>query len=417
MRVIILGAGGAGLSAARTLLEHAPNTQLTLVSQEECPPYSPVVLPYYIEGRLDKEQMCLLNAQDLPPSVALVTGSPVQRIEPARHRVVLADGRALAYDRLVIGTGATPVAPDLPALRGARYAVLRTLADAEHIVAAQPRKTAVLGAGPVAVELAVALKKRGLDVSLIVRSRIMRRLLDPDFSAIVEDLLAKGGVDLLLGQHIKEVHQGGSGSTPDSLEILTNRTTVQCDLLVVAMGVKPNLDFLEDTGIAIGASGGIIVDETMRTNDEHIYAVGDCAETTDLLTGERGINAIWPEAITQGRVAALSILGFDVAYHGGIPRNVINVFATPVYSAGSLIGEKVTTETPLARIRHTFADGHLVGTQIIGEVRPGSILAPIVKAATHPNWLASHLRLAATRSDNDPAPDRQPASETQGSAQ
>jgi len=381
MNIVILGAGGAGLSAAKTILEDEPSARLTIVYREDCLPYSPVVLPYYIEGTLSKEGMCLLSGRDMPDNVDLVQGREVRSIDTAARKVGLDDGRAIGYEKLLICMGASPTMPTLPGLDRESCFVLRTLADADRMLAELPERSkeiAILGAGPVGVEAAVALKKRGLRVSLIGRSRIMRRLFDPDFSEAIKDILVKEGVTVLLGQHIKEVR----GVPPRGVVVVTDRSRIASDMLVVAWGVKPNLDFLRGSGIARGESGGIAVDEKMRTSADHVYAAGDCVETSDYVTGERGINAIWPEAIAQGRIAALNMIGAEVAYPGGVSRNVVNIFGTPVFSAGSLIGDKKTTVTPLARVRYTFADGRIVGVQIIGEPRRGGILAPILKGAT-----------------------------------
>lgn len=386
MSIVILGAGGAGLSAVKTIVENAPEERLTVVYREDCLPYSPVVLPYYIEGTLSKEDMCLLSGRGMPAGVDLVQGREVCSIDTAGLKVKLDDGRAIGYEKLLICMGASPTLPALPGLEHGCCFVLRTLADADRILAELPGrsgKVAILGAGPVGVELAVALKKRGLGVSLIGRSRIMRRLFDPDFSEAIGDILSKQGVEVLLGQHVEEVR----AARPRGAVVVTDQVRIACDMLVVAWGVKPNLGFLQGSGIVTGESGGIAVDEHMRTSVERVYAAGDCVETKDYVTGERGINAIWPEAVAQGRIAALNMIGGDVGYSGGVSRNVVNIFGTPVFSAGSLRGEKKTAVTPFGRIRYTFVERRIVGVQIIGEPPRQGILAPILKGATHPDWL------------------------------
>jgi phenylglyoxylate dehydrogenase epsilon subunit len=388
MNILILGAGAAGLSAAKTILENEPSARLTIVQREDCLPYSPVVLPYYIEGKISKQDMCLLGDRNWPPGVEAVRGKAVRSIEQTGRggRVALDDGRVIGYERLLICTGASPAMPDPAALAGKNFVVLRTLEDADRILSAGAKRIATLGAGPVAVELAIALKRKGLEVTLIVRSRVMRRLFDPDFSEIIKDIMVAGGVDVLLGQSITEPR----GTPPET--VLVDRTGIACDMLVVALGVKPNLDFLQGSGITTGGSGGIVVDGKMRTSVDYVYAAGDCAETEDYVTGKRGINAIWPEAVVQGKIAALNMIGAQVTYPGGISRNVINVFGVPVFSAGSLVGEKKTVLTPLARVRYTFRDARIVGIQSIGEVSKGSILAPILKGSKHPDWLLRSLR-------------------------
>jgi NADPH-dependent 2,4-dienoyl-CoA reductase/sulfur reductase-like enzyme len=310
--------------------------------------------------------------------------------------VRLDDGQDIGYEKLLICMGASPTMPSLPGLERERCFVLRTLADADGMLAelsARSKEIAILGAGPVGVEVAVALKKRGFRVTLIGRSRIMRRLFDPDFSEAIGHILIKEGVTVLLGQNIREVR----GAPPRGVVVVTDAARIASDMLIVAWGVKPNLDFLRGSGIARGESGGIAVDDKMRTSVDHVYAAGDCVETVDYVTGGRGINAIWPEAVLQGRIAAFNIIGGDAVYPGGVSRNVVNVFGTPVFSAGSLVGDKRTIVTPLSRVRYTVADGRIVGVQVIGEPRRGGIVSPILKRATHPEWLLGTRGLSAAR--------------------
>ena len=243
----------------------------------------------------------------------------------------------------------------------------------------------IIGAGPVAVELAVALKSRGLKVTIIARSRIMRRLFDPDFSEIIRRIMIRNEVEVLVGQKILEIK-----GNPVS-QVITDQFNIDCDMVIVATGVRPNTDFLKGSGIQLGKNGGIKVNKTIQSSLPDIFAAGDCTEVPDYITGQRRQNAIWPEAVEQGRIAALNIQGEYTEYQGAIQRNVVNIFDVPVLSIGHLEGKRETLLTSGVWRRYTKIEGRIVGTQIIGEIKTCGFMTSVIKKSTHPQWLSDKV--------------------------
>lgn len=379
MHLVIIGNGGAAVSAIRTIRRFNRDLAITCISSEPVPHYSPILLPYYIEGRID--EFGLFHRSDvLVPDLntRFIHGTAAIGVNTTRTSVMLEDGTCIRYDVLLIATGASPVVPPIPGCDDVDAFVLRTLADARRIRECNSRHTVIIGTGPVAVELGIALARRGKRATLVGRSRIMRRIFSPAVSERIAELLARNGVEVVLGQQDIKL---------EAERVVTAERAIDCDAVVIATGVRPNTGFLADSGITIGDKGGIIVDFRMHTSVPDIYAAGDCVQAPDYLTGKPVINAIWPEAIEQGRIAALNILGMNAVYRGGLPRNVINIFDVPALSVGYLIGEMCTREFSGGWITTYKQNGQVVGLESIGILHQHGYLPIFYKHASYPDWL------------------------------
>jgi NADPH-dependent 2,4-dienoyl-CoA reductase/sulfur reductase-like enzyme len=373
MRVVIVGAGAAGMSAVETISAHDANVQLSIISKDKGLPYSPVALPEYIEGRISKEQMLLWDeAFCAKRNLDLILGKAVAKVYPNERRIALDDGSVFSYDKLLIASGALPVLPEQ--LKGRKGVfVLRTMEDAEAIRRQVKERVILYGAGAVATKLAVAFRRMGVDVILICRSRMLRRLFDEDICLIIHDLLTINGVKII-GLH---PHVRLSGDPVDRLGVGTQE--LPCDGVVVALGVSPNTSFVDGQHIRLGASGGIIVNGRMETSAPHVYAAGDCIETNDVTTGQSQVVALWPPAVEQGRIAALNMLGIEAHYEGTLSQNVVDVFGTPFASIGSLDGEKVDRTTGSSISRFTIQKEKIVGCQLVGDISNAGLLSARIK--------------------------------------
>ncbi len=377
--LVIIGNGGTAVSAVRTLRASGWRGEITIISREPFAHYSPILLPYYIEGRIEESALFHRGEVLVPdPRIQFIRGTAVIGVDTTGNSVMLEDGTDIHYDVLLIATGASPIVPAIPGHDNVDALVLRTLADARRIRDRDLRHTAIIGTGPVAVELGIALARQGKKVTLIGRSRVMRRIFSPAVAARIAAILTDNGVEVMLGQRDIALEPGW---------VVTVERAIDCDAVVIATGVRPNTDFLVDSGITIGDKGGIIVDSRMRTAVSGVYAAGDCVQAPDYLTGAPIINAIWPEAVEQGRIAALNILGMDAVYRGGIPRNVINIFDVPVLSVGYLSGDAKREEFPGGWITTYTHEGQVIGMEIIGELHQHGYLPTLYKHASYPDWL------------------------------
>ena len=373
MKVVIVGAGAAGMSAAETISDHDASVQLSVISKDRGLPYSPVALPEYIEGRVSREQMLLWDDKfRAKRNLDFMAGRAVVGVHPNERKVALDDGSVLSYDKLLIASGASPVLPEELKSRKGVF-VLRTMEDAEAIRRQVKERAIVYGAGAVATKVAVAFRRMDVDVILICRSRILRRVFDEDICQIIHDILTINGVKII-GLH---THVHLSGDPVDRLRIGTQE--LSCDGVVVALGVSPNTSFVDSQHIRLGASGGVIVNGRMESSASHVYASGDCIETNDITTGRSQVVALWPLAVEQGRTAALNMLGRETHYEGTLAQNVVDVFGTSFASIGSLDGEKIDKTTGGSISRFTIQKDKIVGCQLVGDINKAGLLSAGIK--------------------------------------
>jgi NADPH-dependent 2,4-dienoyl-CoA reductase/sulfur reductase-like enzyme len=373
MRIIIVGAGAGGTSAAETIREYDKNSEITVVNEDKEFPFSPVALPEYIEGRISKEQLFLWDNDFINKmSVNFLSGKSVVNVYPHEKKVVLDDDSILFYDKLLIASGASPIlTEDLVNRKG--VFTLRTIKDAEAIRHHIKERVVIYGAGAVAVKIAIALHKVGVDVIMLCRSRVLRRLFDEDICRLIHDLLIANGIKIVgIHEQMRII-----GDPVERLRIGTQE--FKCDGMIAALGVTPNTSFLTDQAVRLGSLKGILVNERMQTSAADVYAAGDCTETQDITSGERYVMALWPPAVEQGKVAALNMLDINAIYEGTLSQNVIDIFDTPFASIGSLDGEKIDISKHGVVNRFTIKKGKIIGAQLVGDVDNAGLISSCIK--------------------------------------
>ena len=356
MRHVIIGAGGAGTAVAETIRANSED-EIIVINREKTLPYSPAALPYYIEGSVRREKLFIWDWHFIRSnSIDYIMGREVKRVDTERKKVILDNGEEIEYDKLLISSGAKPRI--VPQFDRENVIGVRTLEDAERLRKVKGR-VIIIGAGPVAVETAIALKKIGADPIIICRSRILRRLFDEDISNIIRDVMILNGVKVLFEKSIEIIGDPAEG-------IKAPCGVIYGDLIVAALGVTPNLNFL-DGKIKLGEHGGILTNEKMETNVKDVYAAGDCAETKDVISGRYGIFAIWPLAREQGRVAGYNMLGHEKHYRGSINMNIIKIFDKVFASIGTFMGarKEIWHGSHIAKL--FIENGRLNGAQLVGK--------------------------------------------------
>jgi NADPH-dependent 2,4-dienoyl-CoA reductase/sulfur reductase-like enzyme len=371
VRVLILGAGPAGLTAAGGLRELAPaqslDPEITIVSAEPGPPYSPPAMAdYFLTGR---DSSLYWQGPDICQKlrVNFRSGVAVQSVIPHKHCVVLRDGGELEYDRLVIATGSRLFAPldgyDLPGAYN--FKSLTAARDlVEHARRGEVRTALIVGAGFIGVEVALLLRSLGLDVTMVERHRVMPNVLDEETSKLVLDELERRDITVRLRTEAVRFtgHDRVTGVALDNGEIL------HADAYIAATGVKPNVDYLDGSGLDIG--WGVRVDNKMRTNLPDTWAAGDVAESVDRVSGERFVHAIWPNARSQGEIVARDILGYATDYQGAEQMNSMKHLGLPIIAAGKTGGDRVLRLRRGDSLRKIFlTKGRIVGFQLAGDIR------------------------------------------------
>jgi nitrite reductase (NADH) large subunit len=391
--VVIIGTGGAGISAIRTIRLIDEKCKITAISQEDQMPYSPCSLPHLIGGDIEKKNIYRVEKDFFKKNnVKALLGTKVSRIIP-KDKTVPADDGKIKYDKLLIAAGSVPLRPPIPGIDTTGVFTLGNMADADKIlkwVRKGAKKAIVLGAGFIGVECAIALRKLGLQVSVFeMLDWVLPKMLDEDASGEVQKVLEREGIEFHLGQQVSEITGKGKVSG-----VLAGKKKTSCGMVVLGIGVRPNTEFLKGSGVKV--NHGVVVDEHMRTSVKDIYAAGDIVEADDRIRGTKRVNAIWPNAIEQGRIAGYNISGQDKAYDGVESINILDVYGVPVLSMGMSSFELKDFEVEKSKTNRSFKklllkDGKIAGVQMIGAIGNSGYLLGLVKKGVEVDDIREHL--------------------------
>ena len=371
MRLIIIGAGPAGVTVVETLRQYGSPAEIVMLTDEPFAPYSPPAMVAYFETG---EDVHFWRGQDFAErmEVDYRSGTRVVAVMPEKHAIRLEGGETLDYDRLVIATGGRLYAPvdgsDKPGIYN-----FKSLTAAEELLglvqSGKAQTALIVGAGFVGVEIGLLLADLGLQVTQLVRSRVMRSMLDSETSELVLGMMEARGVRVVRGADADAVAFLGE---PRAQAVrMRSGAEMTADLLVAATGLRPNIEFLAGSGIECGF--GILVDEHQRTNFADIYSAGDVAETKERLTGERFVHAIFPNAVEQGRVVAHNLLGFDVAYAGADNMNSLKHLGLPVMAVGHMQGEELRLRKSDTLRKIWLQNGRITGFRLTNDVSSAGI--------------------------------------------
>jgi nitrite reductase (NADH) large subunit len=376
MKIVIIGAGPAGVSAVETIRAHDRQSEIQMLSSEPFPPYSPPAMAdHFIHG----SNAHLWRGQDWPEALGVdyKSGSAVIGVDVENHLLRLADGGNIDYDRLVIATGSRLYAPvegaELPGVYNFKsLSAAQTLI--ERVKSGEAQQALIVGAGFIGMEIALLLRKLGVAVTQVeMTEQVMPAMLDMDTARLTLKFMQQKGVEVSL--NTKAVAFVGNGKAEGVR--LESGESLYADVLIAATGVRPNLEFLEGSGIAHG--WGITVDESLRTTQSDIYAAGDVVEVPDLLTGETYVHAIFLNAVEQGNVVGLNILGFDSRYDGAHRMNSLKHLDLPIMAAGLKTGDEVLQTKRNGSLRTVYLqENQVVGFQMVGDIKSAGVLRALM---------------------------------------
>lgn len=324
MRYVIIGNSAAGISAAQAIRRIDPGGALSLFSEEMTWGYSRILTAYLLAGTLQKEDICRWGPDFYRANnIDIHLNQRVARVLPEETCIELSSGERYLYDRVLIATGARAKPLEVEGASLGGVFTLRTLADAEAISkrCEGARGVLVVGGGLVAMKVVDGLLKRGLRLTMVIASRqVLSQMLDPQAAKMVRQRLQEAGVTIQTGVSVARIgEREGNFSWVET----DAGQRIKADLMIVGKGVIPNTSLVTDTAIAV--RDGIVVDQHMRTNVENVYAAGDVAEAPNLLKGGHSVNAIWPSAVWQGKVAGHNMAGGRVSYPGNVRMNILEV--------------------------------------------------------------------------------------------
>ncbi len=395
---VILGAGPAGVIAAETIRKHAPFDAITLVGDEVEPPYSRMAIPYLLMGNIDERGTYLRKDPSHFQGLKIdqVTDR-VKSVNTAAKTVAFESGKSLTFDRLLIATGSHPARPPISGMDSAGVHPCWTLEDARKIMALAQSGARVLqmGAGFIGCIIMEALTSRHVKLSVVeMGDRMVPRMMGPMAGGMIRDWCEAQGVQVFTGTRVEAIEPPAQPGSPLKVR-LSGGQTVEADLVISATGVKPNIGFLESSGIT--CLQGVLTDEHLQTNVPGIYAAGDCAEAFDKVSGKTIVSAIQPNAVEQARVAALNMVapaGQPQAELKGVTQiNVLDTLGLISASFGNWEGvpggEQVALTDRQANGgmgRHLslqFKDDVLVGCNSVGWTEHVGVMRGLVEGSVH----------------------------------
>jgi nitrite reductase (NADH) large subunit len=389
MKILIIGAGPAGVTAAEAVRTFNRQSEITLLTDEPYQPYSPPAMAdHFINGT----DLHFWRPADWAEQTGVEyrKGVKVESIDPGTHQVRLLDGEKIQYDRLLIASGAKLYAPvqgaDLPGIYN-----FKSLSAAENLVSrvrtGHASTALIVGAGFIGMEIALLLRELGMKVTqLEMLDQVMASMLDADTASIAVKLMRTRGIDVRL--YTKAVAFFGKGKA--EAVRLESGEELKADVLIAATGVMPNLELLHGSGI--NARRGISVDEHLQTSVPDIYAAGDCIESPYRLTGEKYVHAIFPNAVEQGRVAGMNMAGYMVTYEGADRMNSLKHLGLPIMAAGEKQGERVLQEQRGDQLKTIYLqDSRLVGFQLAGDIKNAGIYHALMTQKYDVSKLESQL--------------------------
>jgi len=371
MKHVILGAGPAGVIAAETIRKHAPDDQIVLVGDEPEPPYSRMAIPYLLIGNIGESGTYLRRGADHFADLRIeLKRGRATRLDSGSNSVLLDDGDTLIYDRLLIATGSSPATPPIPGIDLPGVRACWTLADARAIAqrATPGARVLQMGAGFIGCIIMEALAARGVQLSVVeMGDRMVPRMMGPTAGGMIKDWCQAKGVKVFTGTRVARIE----AAEGDALTVtMSSGETMECDLVISATGVRPNIGFLVDN--AVRCLVGVLTDEHLQTTVPGIYAAGDCAEAFDAISGKTIVSAIQPNAADQARVAALNMVGRRAALRGVTQINVLDTLGLISTSFGDWEGHpggehvELTDRHAGRHLSLQFDGERLVGCNSIG---------------------------------------------------
>jgi len=422
MHLVMIGGSDAGISAALRALELDPGSEVTVVVADAYPNFSICGIPYYLSGEVTQwRNLAHRTIADLERAgMGLRLDTTAHRIDVADHKLLItgADGNEdlLAYDKLIVGTGAVPVRPPMGGLSGPdalgaadgvhllhsmgdTFAVMRTLETAA------PASAVIVGGGYIGLEMADALTVRGLRVTQMEQLLEVLPTVDPQLGALVHAELAAHGVEVLAATTVRQITRATPGQA-GRLQVQATAAdgtavTRYADMVLVVVGVRPETILAAEAGATLGVKGAIAVDERMRTNLPDVFAAGDCVVTHHRLLGPTYL-PLGTTAHKQGRVAGENALGGNRRFAGSLGTQVVKIFDQAAARTGLRDHEAqaagfdpVTTGSEADDHKAYYPGSHKITMRVTGDCATGQLLG--LQLFGHKNAeIAKRIDIAAT---------------------
>lgn len=373
MNYVIIGNSAAAVGTIAGIREFDSTGSITVISDEKYHTYSRPLISYWLQGKVTDKNIYYRDADFYEKhGVTTILGKKVVKIDTANKAVVLEDGLSVPYDKLMAATGSKPFVPPMNGLDKVHYHTFMSL-DSVKAIRAEAKdgmKVLIIGAGLIGLKAAEALSAYNAKITVVdMADRILPSILDIRAGLKMQKHIENQGVKFILGTSAEEFTEHSAK--------LKNGVTVDFDMLIIAVGVRPNTELIADAGGKVDR--GIITDMTQKTSLDDIYAAGDCTVSYDASSDTNKILALLPNAYMQGEAAGRNMAGREFRYVNAIPMNAIGFFGLHIITAGSYDGEEYIEETENTYKKLVFRENQLKGYILMGDVKRAGIYTSMIK--------------------------------------
>lgn len=377
MNYVIIGNSAAAVGCIEGIRSVDKTGNITVISDEKHHVYSRPLISYLIYGKTTEQRMKYRPDSFYQDNhVNLMLGTTATKVDYENKKVLVDRGEPVPFDKLLFATGSSPYVPPMAGLDEVKekFSFMK-LDDAKALQAAITPESRVLliGAGLIGLKCAEGILSKVKSITVVdLASRILPSILDEDGSAIMQKHIESKGVKFILNTSVAQFHTNSAE--------LKNGETVDFDILVLAVGVRPNTKLAAEIGCTVNR--GIVSDDHCATNLPGVYAAGDCSESLDITEDTMRVLALWPNAYMQGETAGINMAGGEKIYDKAIPMNAIGFFGLHIITAGSYNGEVYTVKTENSYKKLVTRDNLLKGYILIGEVARAGIYTSLIREKT-----------------------------------
>ena len=377
MKYVIIGNSAAAVGGIEAIRSVDTEGSVTLIAKEDEHTYSRPLISYYLGGEVAEKNIGYRKKSFYKDNhVDVLLGTTVVKIDAKMKKVVLDNGEALAYDRLLVATGSSPMLPPIKGLDSfADYYTFQSMQDAKALkkVLDKKKHVAILGGGLIGLKCAEGIGNKAASITVVDREpQILSSILDKEGAEYVQKSGEKAGVSFLLGENVVEIKEHS---------LLTQKgKSIPFDILVVAVGVSPNSDLIKEAGGDVRE--GIVVDRKNETTLKHIYAAGDCAESHDLTDDTDKVLALLPNAYIAGENAGRNMAGEDHHFDTAMAVNALKFWGKHLITAGIYQGEVWEKSNKEQYKKLYFAEDRLKGFMLIGNVEQAGIYTALIREKT-----------------------------------
>lgn len=374
MNYVIIGNSSAAIGCIEGIRKIDQINKIIVISDEPHHTYGRPLISYWLAGQISDEKINYRPTDFYQQNnCELLLGETAVSIDSTSHKVILASGQKIDFDHLLISTGSRPFIPPMTGLETVKNQFNFMKYDDAKAIKTQltsHSKVLIIGAGLIGLKAAEGIYETTKDITVVdLADKILPSILDDKGSSIVKSHLESKGIRFILNDSVAQFNTSSA--------TLKSGTNIDFDILIIAVGVRPNIELAKEAGLEVNR--GIVISDTCETSHPDIYAAGDCTESFDITTGTQKILALLPNAYMQGEVAGITMAGGEKTFERALPMNAIGFFGFHMITAGSYEGEEVITETDNTYKKLIFKDGFLKGFILIGDVKRAGIYTSIIK--------------------------------------